>query len=488
MVSDSGGIVREMSSWGLNSSESLGEGGFGKVYAAYGSGADQLAAKVVPKAKGATREQLIAQDAPISPHVVPILHVEETPDSWVLYMPRAEYSLRQKINKGVGAGEAIAILTDLAEALDVIAPIVVHRDIKPENVLYLNGVWALCDFGIARYADASTAGDTRKRSFTPEYAAPEQWRYEHATAATDVYAFGVIAYELLAGQRPFTGSHDELHDQHLSAVPDLLPGSRKLSWIVSESLSKAPGARPAAGNLTDRLRRAGAEAATRGGSALAAAQSAVLQARATEQAAAEVTRTERERRETLANSCRAGYAALIEETVEFISDSAPATDIARSHDGGATLALGQARLIISGPSDFSGGDSSPFDVIAYGQIRLENSARGRSRSHSLYFADFEAERSYSWFELGFMEAFQPNFENEPRAVQPGEGLAAFQSSFGGLQLGYGVVPLDIGDLDRFVDFWAERFGQAASGQFPQLHQLPDGNTNWPVDWSPKVGH
>ncbi|WP_052492796.1 serine/threonine-protein kinase [Microbacterium sp. MEJ108Y] len=468
-----------MTTWGWDSGKPLGSGTFGKVYAAYGPDSDQLAAKVVPKAKGTTREQLIAQDAPSSPHVVPILQIEETTDSFILYMPRAEYSLRQKMNAGVGAGEAIAILTDLAEALNVIAPFVVHRDIKPENVLFLDGSWALCDFGIARYAEAVTAGDTSKFSFTPEYAAPEQWRYEHATAATDVYAFGVIAHELLAGQRPFNGQLDALRAQHLNVVPDLLPGGRKLAWIVGECLSKAPGARPAAGNLIDRLQRAGVEAATRGGSALAAAQSAVLQAAATEQAAAEAARTERERREALAQSCRSGYAALIEELVEFIADSAPSTAVSRSRDGGVTLTLGDARLVITGVSDFSGSESSPFDVIAYGHIRLDDIRRTRSRSHSFYFADFEAERSYSWYELGFMQGFGPDFENEPRAAQPGEGLGALDGVFGGLGLAYGVIPLDIGDLDRFVDFWAERFGQAASGHFPRLSQLPDGATNRP---------
>jgi len=452
------------------------------VYEAHGPGEDQLAAKVVAKARGATREQLIAQDAPSSPHVVPILHVEETSDSFVLYMPRADYSLRQKINAGVPAGEAIAILTDLAEALNVIAPVVVHRDIKPENVLYLNGTWALCDFGIARYADASTAGDTRKSSFTAEYAAPEQWRYEHATPATDVYAFGVIAYELLGGQRPFAGSREDLRAQHLSTVPNVLPGNRKLSWIVSESLNKAPGARPAAGNLIDRIRRAGAEAATRGGSALAAAQSAVIESRAAAHAAAETVRSERERRAALAESCRSGYAALVEEIVEFISDSAPATEVSRSSNGGVTLGLGHAYLVISDLSEYSGNESSPFDVIAYGQIRLEDREGTRSRSHSLYFADFQAERSFSWFELGFMNGIGggADFHNQPRAAQPGEGLLAFQGVIGYLQLAYGVVPLDIGDLDQFVDFWAERFGKAASGQFPQIFQLPDGRTNPPM--------
>lgn len=471
-----------MTTWGWDTAAKLGSGTFGTVYAAYGPNGSALAAKVIPKAKGTTREQLIATDVPVSPHVVPILHIEETDDAFVLYMPRADYSLRQKISAGVSAAEAVAILADLAQALDVIAPVVVHRDVKPENILFLNGNWALCDFGIARYADAATAGDTSKRSFTPEYAAPEQWRYEHATAATDLYAFGVIAYELLAGQRPFDGTQDDLHNHHLNTVPDLLPGNRKLSWIVAESLSKAPGARPAVGNLIDRLRRAGAEAVTPGGSALAAAQSAVIQARSSEQAAAEVARSERERREALAQSCRGGYAALVEELVEFITDGAPATEVVRSR-GGVVLKLGQAHLIFSGVSDFPGSESSPFDVIAYGHVQLQDARRSRSRSHSLYFADLGAEGSYSWFELGFMQgAFSggANFDHEPRALEPGQGLGAFQGSFGGIQLGYGVIPLDIGDPDRFIDFWAQRFGQAASGQFPRLSQLPDGNTNLPT--------
>lgn len=468
-----------MTTWGWDSSKSLGSGGFGEVYAAYGPNTDQLAAKVVPKAQGSTREQLIAQDAPDSPHVVPILHVEETADFFVLYMPRADYSLRDKIALGISSGEAIAILTHLAEALAVIAPVVVHRDIKPENVLYLNGAWALCDFGIARYADAATAGDTRKFSFTAAYAAPEQWRFDHASAATDVYAFGVIAYELLAGQRPFLGTSDELRNQHLNVVPPLLPGNKKLSWIVGDSLSKAPGSRPAAGNLVDRLRRAGAEAATRGASALAAAQSAVVQAKASEQAAAEAVRTELERREALAQSCRVGYEALIEEIVEFISDSAPDTEIKRSSDGGVTLVLGQARLILAGLSGFSGSNSSGFDVIAYGGIRLENLSRSHSRSHSFYYADFEAAGSYSWFELAFWQ-LGSDHHNEPHAAPPAEGLGAFGGGFGSTQLGYGVVQLDIGDLDPLIEFWTERFGNAADGKFPVLSQLPDGTIKRPV--------
>lgn len=464
-----------MTDWEWDESKRLGGGGFGQVYEAHGPTADRLAAKVVPKAEGASREQLIAQDAPESSHVVPILHVEETSDAYVLFMPRADYSLRQKIGSGITASEAIAILVDIAEALTVIAPTVVHRDIKPDNVLYWNGKWALCDFGIARYANAATATDTRKEALTLPYAAPEQWRYERATSATDVYAFGVMAFELLSGQLPFSGTPEEIRIHHLQTVPPLLPGNRKLSWIISECLQKAPEARPTAANLQVRLRRAGEEAATKGATSLAAAQSAVLEARAAEQVQHEMARTERERREALAASARLGYSALVEELVEFITDEAPATRVENQGDG-VTLSLGEARLSMSRLRD-SPGLKSQFDVISYGDVRLE--ASGLSRSHSLYFADFDSSESYSWFELGFMQGWSADFNNEPRAQPPSRGLSAFGGAVGGMQLGWGIVPLDIGDLDRFVDFWADRFGQAAKGRFPRLSQLPDGRTNHP---------
>ena len=464
-----------MTTWQWDLDAKLGGGGFGQVYEAQGPSGERLAAKVVPKAEGATREQLIGETSPESPHVIPILRVEETPDSFVLFMPRAEYSLRQKIGTGLAAGEAIAILLDVAQALSEIDSSIVHRDIKPDNVLYWGEHWALCDFGIARYADAATAADTRKYALSPWYAAPEQWRYERSTSAADIYAFGVLAYELLSGQLPFSGTRDQLRDQHLNSVPALLPGNRKLSWIVSECLLKSPEARPTAANLLVRLRRAGEDAASKGANSLAAAQSAVLKVQATEQAQLEEARTEKERRKALADSSFVGYSALSEELIEFITDAAPATVVTRGPDS-TVLTLGKGRLVISSLSTVANA-TTPYDVISYGHILLEGD--GLSRSHSLYFADFENERSYSWFELGFMSQFGADFQHEPRSLAPGEGLGAFQGGMGGVQLAWGLLALDIGDLDRFIEFCADRFGQAAAGRFPRLMSLPDGRTYLP---------
>jgi serine/threonine-protein kinase len=140
---------------------------------------------LVPKAPGAQRELLFV-DLGGARNVVPIIDSGETDDNWVLIMPRAEKSLRQLLSEAAGpltVSDAVAILSDVATALADLDGRVVHRDLKPENVLLLDRKWCLADFGISRYADATTAPDTRKYALSPPYAAPERWRDERRAAA-----------------------------------------------------------------------------------------------------------------------------------------------------------------------------------------------------------------------------------------------------------------------------------------------------------------
>ena len=91
------------------------------------------------------------------------------------------------------------------------ANLVVHRDLKPQNILVTpEGRPVLLDFGIAKLLDPEEEGLTRvdERILTPEHAAPEQIRGGTITTAADVWALGVLLYELLAGSRPFAPAAD----------------------------------------------------------------------------------------------------------------------------------------------------------------------------------------------------------------------------------------------------------------------------------------
>lgn len=117
----------------------------------------------MPVDPGADRELLIgdALCAAGLSRVVPILDSGRVADEYVLIMPRAAYSLRAHMQATGGQldlDDVIRILSDVAQALvELELADIVHRDLKPDNVLYLDGTWKLCDFGIARYPrDSST--------------------------------------------------------------------------------------------------------------------------------------------------------------------------------------------------------------------------------------------------------------------------------------------------------------------------------------------
>lgn len=104
--------------------------------------------------------------------------------------------------------EVLQILKQVAAALDCAhAAGVVHRDVKPANILYQrDGKVLLTDFGIAKNSDSTGMTNTGMSLGTPLYMAPEVCRGQVATAASDLYALGVMTFELVTGKRPFDGS------------------------------------------------------------------------------------------------------------------------------------------------------------------------------------------------------------------------------------------------------------------------------------------
>jgi eukaryotic-like serine/threonine-protein kinase len=135
----------------------------------------------------------------------------------VIELVRGERLDRHCQARGLSVDQRLALFSDvLAAVAHAHSHLVIHRDIKPSNIMVTpDGVVKLLDFGIAKLvAEGGDGGSdglgspstdlTREwgRAMTPEYAAPEQLRGEAVTTATDVYALGVLLYELLSGQLP----------------------------------------------------------------------------------------------------------------------------------------------------------------------------------------------------------------------------------------------------------------------------------------------
>jgi serine/threonine-protein kinase len=196
----------------------VGQGGMGAIYRARDRelGRD-VAVKVLDERfaddealrRRFAREALAAARLSGSPHVVTIFDVGEWRGRPFIVMEHLTGgTLAARAGSGrVEPAEALDWLEQAAEALDAAhAAGVVHRDVKPANLLFdARGELQVADFGIARVVDDTAAGMTAAGTVlgTAGYLSPEQARGEPASAASDRYALGVVAYELLTGGRPF---------------------------------------------------------------------------------------------------------------------------------------------------------------------------------------------------------------------------------------------------------------------------------------------
>ena len=144
----------------------------------------------------------------------------------------------------------LPVLLQVARALQAVHGAgVVHRDIKPGNVLVSpTGTAKLTDFGISLAGEQAPMTAAGRVMGTAHYLAPEQVTGQPARPAGDLYALGVVAYEALAGRRPFSGATDvdvaaaHVHDP-VPELPATIPGPVRA--VVARLLAKEPGQRPA---------------------------------------------------------------------------------------------------------------------------------------------------------------------------------------------------------------------------------------------------
>jgi tRNA A-37 threonylcarbamoyl transferase component Bud32 len=243
----------------------LGQGGMATVYLAYDLRHERkVAIKVLrPELAASIGPERFLREIRIAaqlqhPHVLPLLESGEAGGFLFYVMPYVDgESLRDRLARQgeLPVHEAIKLIVEITDALSYAhRQGVVHRDIKPDNVM-LSGRHALVvDFGVAKaVSEASGRNQLTTAGValgTPAYMAPEQAAADpHLDHRVDIYAVGVMAYELLAGRPPFVGgSPQQILAAHVTAAPDQVsrhrPGiSPALEAAVMRCLAKRPADR-----------------------------------------------------------------------------------------------------------------------------------------------------------------------------------------------------------------------------------------------------
>lgn len=240
----------------------LGRGGMSEVFQARDPNGQTVAIKILQVTDPYLVDKFVQEGNKIGPllcghpNTVDILKFDRSSDNRLYIV--MEYvdapSLRRSLRRDMGEKDVVSITGQVCNALALAhRNNIVHRDIKPENILLAaDGKVKVLDFGIAKLTSASTV--TRDKIVgTPEYLSPEQARGDPVCPASDVYAVGIVLYEMLTGSVPFPRPREkdpyqaamEVIRQHLNERPEPVrkrnPNSRaspKLERVTNRALEK----------------------------------------------------------------------------------------------------------------------------------------------------------------------------------------------------------------------------------------------------------
>jgi serine/threonine-protein kinase len=258
----------------------LGGGGMSRVFLARDHAlARRVVVKVLPPELAAAlsverfKREIMLSAALQHPNIVPVLTTGSTSREQLPYfmMPFVEgESLRVRLGRGpLSVREAVSVMREVARALAYAhGRGVIHRDIKPDNIIISGATATVTDFGVAKAVAASRSGPVRGTTDvrtpggstithagvslgTPMYMAPEQAAADPNTDhRADIYALGIVAYEMLVGAPPFHGrSPQALLAAQLTELPRPISQRRygvpaTLEQLIMQCLEKNPADRP----------------------------------------------------------------------------------------------------------------------------------------------------------------------------------------------------------------------------------------------------
>jgi serine/threonine protein kinase len=239
----------------------VGEGGMAQVYRARDADGRNVAIKFLRRelASDETYRRRFVHEARSATelrhrHLVPMLEVGEYDGMPYLVMPYYPGgTLTDRIAaEPVPIANAVRWLAQLASGIDALhAGGAVHRDLKPSNVLLdAEGSAHVADFGLAKRANYTALTQIGQKLGTFAYMAPEVISGQPASPLSDIYALGCIAYEMFAGEPPFSGrALFQLALAHLNEDPRPVIElrseiGRDLNWAILSALAKEPDQRP----------------------------------------------------------------------------------------------------------------------------------------------------------------------------------------------------------------------------------------------------